>query len=237
MPDSAVREAARVAGLKARPWEIGSEYYYAEPSAVRARLAAMIAAPAGSVALIPGTSAGIGLAARGLPLAPGDEILLLAAQFPSNVNPWRAAAVRGATLRTVPRPFGADPTEALLGAMGPRTRIVALDWVNFVDGATCDLVRIGEACRARGARFVVDAAQGLGALRVDVASARIDVLAGPSHKWLLGPVGTGFVYTNPDLIRALQPWNAGWLNLAARSGFRTLLTLPGDPPDHATRFE
>lgn len=237
MPADAIAETERLARLKATPWEIGTEFYYSEPALVRERIETLIGARPGSVALVGGTSAGIGIAARGLPLSPGDEVLLLEAQFPSNTNPWRAAVLRGARLRVVPRPFGSDPTAALLSAMGPSTRIVSIDWVNFVDGAAADLARIGTVCRERGIRFVVDAAQGLGALSVDVTSHGIDILAAPSHKWLLGPVGCGLVYVAPDLLETLQPWNSGWVNVAARSGFRNMLQLSGDPPPDATRLE
>lgn len=237
MPLDAIREGFRVAGLKERPWEIGSEYYYQVPATVRSRLESALRAPAGSVGLVGGTSAGIGLAARGLPVTPGDEVLLLEGQFPSNVYPWRAAQERGATVRVVERPFGTDPTAAMLAAIGPRTRIVALDWVNFVDGAVVDLQAVGSACRQANAFFVVDAAQGLGALHLDVSRVGVDVLAAPSHKWLLGPVGLGFVYVSATILERLQPWNSGWVNLSSRTGFRNLLRSDGSPPADATRFE
>ena len=237
MPEEAIREAERVARLKASPWEIGSDCYYIEPAAVRTRIENLIGAPSGTVALVAGTSAGIGIAARGLRVSPGDEILLLEAQFPSNVNPWQAAVMRGATLRVAPRPLGSDPSDAVLAAIGPATRVVAIDWVNFVDGAVADLARIGSACHDRGIRFVVDAAQGAGALALHLSDLPVDILAAPSHKWLLGPVGAGFVYVAPALRDELQPWNAGWVNLAARAGFRNLMQLSHRPPADATRFE
>ncbi len=187
MPADAILEAERVARLKATPWEIGADLYYHAPAAVRALLERMLGAPGGSVAIVAGTSAGIGIAARGLPLRAGHEVLLLEYQFPSNAWPWRAVEARGATVRVAPRPLGSDPTAAILQAIGPATRVVAIDWVNYVDGAVVDLRAVGAACRERGIWFVVDAAQGLGALTVDVAAAGIDLLAAPSHKWLLGP--------------------------------------------------
>src|SRR5262247_2739346 len=91
MPIEAVRRAEELARLKSTPWEIGMDYYYEVPASVRSRLAALVGAPEGSVGLVAGTSAGIGIAARGLPVAEGDEILLLEGQFPSNLHPWGAA--------------------------------------------------------------------------------------------------------------------------------------------------
>jgi selenocysteine lyase/cysteine desulfurase len=77
----------------------------------------------------------------------------------------------------------------------------------------------------------------VGALRLDFASSGIDVLAAPSHKWLLGPVGCGFLAVAPERLDAIQDWNAGWVNLAMSGGFRNLLTGNGAPPPDATRFE
>lgn len=237
MPIEAVRTGEALARLKSTPWEIGMDYYYQVPAAVRARLEALTGAPRGSVGLVGGTSAGIGIAARGLPVAPGDEVLLLEGQFPSNVHPWGAALRRGAQVRVAPRPAGADPTEAVLAALGPRTRIVSVDWVSFIDGAVVDLAALGERLVARDIRLVVDGAQGVGALRLDLAATAVDVLAAPSHKWLMGPVGCGFVVVAPDRLDAIQDWNSGWVNLAMQGGFRNILVGGGAPPSDATRFE
>jgi selenocysteine lyase/cysteine desulfurase len=170
-------------------------------------------------------------------VAEGDEILLLEGQFPSNIHPWGAAVRRGARVRVAPRPLGADPTDAVLAALSPRTRIVSVDWVSFIDGAVCDLGALGSLLRARDIRFVVDGAQGVGALRLDWPAAGIDVLAAPSHKWLLGPVGCGFLAVAPERLDAIQDWNSGWVNLAMAGGFRNLLQGDGAPPPDATRFE
>lgn len=237
MPDVAVRAAEDLARLKATPWEIGIEYYYEVPAAVRARLATLTGAPHGAVGLVGGTSGGIGIAARGLPVAEGDEILLLEGQFPSNVHPWGAAVRRGARVRVAPRPLGTDPTVAVLDALGPRTRIVSVDWVSFIDGAVVDLAALGAALRARDIRLVVDGAQGAGALQIDLAATGVDVFAAPSHKWLMGPVGCGFVAVPPERLDAIQDWNAGWVNLARSGGFRNLLKGGGEPPLDGSRFE
>ena len=237
MPAEAVRSAEALARLKSTPWEIGMDYYYEVPARTRARIEALIGAPAGSVALAAGTSAGIGIAARGLPVEAGDEVLLLEGQFPSNLHPWGAAVRRGARVRVAPRPLGTDPTEAVLFALGPRTRIVSVDWVSFIDGAVVDLPELGAELRARDIRFVVDGAQGVGSLRLDLVASGIDVLAAPSHKWLMGPVGCGFVSVARERLDTIQDWNSGWVNLARTGGFRNLLQGDGAPPPDATRFE
>src|SRR5207249_8512442 len=111
------------------------------------------------------------------------------------------------------------------------------DWVSFIDGAGVDLGGLGAARRARGIRLVVDGAQGVGCLRIDLAGSAVDVLAAPSHKWLMGPVGSGFVAVAPEILDTIQDWNAGWVNLARQGGFRNILQGGGAPPPDATRFE
>src|SRR5204862_5190815 len=119
----------------------------------------------------------------------------------------------------------------------PRTRIVSVDWVSFIDGAVVDLDALGPELRRRGIRLVVDGAQGAGCLRIDLTGSAVDVLAAPSHKWLMGPVGSGFVTVAPEILDAIQDWNAGRVNLARQGGFRNILQGRGSPPPDATRFE
>jgi cysteine desulfurase/selenocysteine lyase len=67
------------------------------------------------------------------------------------------------------------------------------------------LVEVGKICKERGIFFVVDGIQSLGALPLDVQAANIDVLAAGSQKWLLGPIGSGFLYVRRELLDQLVP--------------------------------
>ena len=122
-------------------------------------------------------------------------------------------------------------------AAGPRTAVVAIDWVGFASGVKAEIEEIADLCRRLGAIFVLDGAQGVGALSIDVKAAGIDVLACPGHKWLLGPPGTGFLYVSKRWLDVIHPYNAGWMNLAEKQGFRNLLSIPKEPPADATRLE
>ena len=97
--------------------------------------------------------------------------------------------------------------ESVLRALRPNTRLVAVAHASNVNGAVQPVEEIGAAVRARGAAFLVDAAQSAGALPIDVEAMGIDLLAFPGHKALLGPQGTGGLYVREGI--ELDPVNIG----------------------------
>jgi selenocysteine lyase/cysteine desulfurase len=100
-----------------------------------------------------------------------------------------------------------------------------------------DLDTFGQACRARGIHFVVDAIQGLGALTLDVSRTPIDVLACGGQKWLLSPWGSGFIYVRRALARELAPQPVSWMGVQGSDDFSRLLAYDMTWRDDARRFE
>ncbi|MGH2484903.1 MAG: aminotransferase class V-fold PLP-dependent enzyme, partial [Ktedonobacterales bacterium] len=190
---SPLLRAARAAGQeavarKSRPWRVTPADFFAEAETARALFAELIGADAEGVAIVPSASYGVGVAAANLPLLPGQRVVLLAEQFPSNVYPWQDLAERsGAAVVTVPRPLTGEWTPALLERIDERTAIVALPHCHWTDGSLVDLARVGERARAVGAALVVDATQSVGAFPLDIARVRPDFLVSATYKWLLGP--------------------------------------------------
>jgi selenocysteine lyase/cysteine desulfurase len=184
------------------------------------------------------TTYGINVAARALPLAPGDTVLSFDREFPANVYPWMALARSGVRLERLPCD-GALPDEtALLRAIErPDVRAVTVSWVSFATGYRVDLAAVGRACRERGRFFVVDAMQGLGAAALDVRACHIDLLACGGQKWLLSPWGTGFVYVRDDLVRRLEPSAVGWMAMRGSEDFTRLVDYDFTYHDDARRFE
>lgn len=152
-------------------------------------------------------AAAISQVAFGLPLAPGDRIVRLDQEYPSNAYPWHRAAERaGAVVDVVASgPDYAIDHDALVAAIGPQTKVVALSFVQFQSGATVDVARVVEAAHRHGAIVVVDAIQGLGMLPFDMAAMGVDAVCGGTHKWLLGPVGHGFLAVSSTLRERLVP--------------------------------
>lgn len=94
-------------------------------------------------------------------------------------------------------------------ALRAETALVAITHASNVTGVIQPVAQIGAACRARGVPFLVDAAQSLGHIPVDVRAMPIDLLAFPGHKGLLGPLGTGGLYIRPGLEDRLDPLREG----------------------------
>jgi cysteine desulfurase / selenocysteine lyase len=159
------------------------------------------------------TSDAISAVAEGLDWQEGDEIILNSMEFPTNVQPFRAMANRGVKIVIVKARGNAITPEMLEAAITPNTKMISVSAVQFLSGFKADLKAIGELCKANDLYFVVDAIQCLGAFPVDVEECRIDALATGGHKWLMSPMGIGFLYLSDKLSENLRPFRTGWLSV------------------------
>ena len=205
----------------------------------RAAAARLIGAGADEIALMPNTSTGINVAARALPLAPGEIVLLSDREFPANVYPWKNLKDRGVTAEIAPVTAEGFPDESFLleRLRDPRVRVLAVSFVQFSNGYKADLATLSEACRANGTYFVVDAIQGLGNSPLDVRETPIDILATGGQKWLLAPWGTGFLYVRRELIPQLGPSAVGWMAYDGTDDFTNLVKYSDALRSDARRFE
>jgi len=178
---------------------------------MRATAAEMIGAHADEIALVPNTTMGISLIAEGIDWKPGDNVVTLADEFPSNVYPWLNLANRGVETRRVPtEASGRLDIERLAEACDERTRIVTVSWVGFATGYRHDVKRIARIAHERGALMFVDGIQGIGVFPFDVNEMNIDFLAADGHKWMLGPEGAGILYIRRENLDRLHPLGVGW---------------------------
>ena len=187
-------------------------YRYAEElfPACRALLARLIGCEPDDLVFTENVAYGINCAARALPLCRGDNVILCDREYSSNVYPWLCLQRdRGIEARIVPHDGGGLTVDRLEQHADSRTRAVTVSSVEFSDGFATDLEAIGQWCRDHGTYLVVDCAQSLGVLPMDVQRFHIDVLAGLSSKWLLGPFSTGFLYVRRELAQNLEPAFAG----------------------------
>ncbi|HNP85998.1 MAG TPA: aminotransferase class V-fold PLP-dependent enzyme [Kouleothrix sp.] len=157
------------------------------------------------IVLMPNTAAGINTAALSLPLRPGDNVLVLDGDYPANIYPWMNLSHRGVLTKFVPARNGGLDLDVLVSRIDSHTRVIAMSTVVFATGFRNDLVAVGQICKERGIFFVVDGIQSLGALPFDVQAANVDFLAAGSQKWLLGPIGGGFMYVRREILDQLVP--------------------------------
>jgi cysteine desulfurase / selenocysteine lyase len=193
-----------------------------ENERLRAEFADLLHCEAAEIALIPNTSYGINLVAEGIRWEAGDNIVIPAGEFPSNVFPWQNQQRHGVQLRVVPGiagDSGTVDTAALLAAIDSRTRIVAASWVGYASGYRLDLQSLVAGVHQAGALFFLDAIQGLGVFPLDLRSIPIDFLAADGHKWLLGPEGAGVAMIRQQHLDLLQCVPVGWNSVRAAHQF------------------
>jgi selenocysteine lyase/cysteine desulfurase len=212
LPDAALAETCRAGKLKADPWRILDEDFARVPEVLRQRLATLVGGSPEEVVLGNSTSYGLHLIANGLGLHPDDEVLTIAGDYPATVLPWQ----RVARVRPL-RPSGEvlEPADLVFG---PRTRVLAVTWVDSFTGRALDLPALGRECREHGVWLVVNGSQAVGARPLDVRTAGADAVVSCGYKWLCGPYGTGFAWLAPALRDALRPQQAYWLAMQAGQG-------------------
>ncbi len=205
----------------------------------RAAVARLINADVTDIALATNTSHGLNLAARALPLRPGDVVLVSDREFPANVYPWLLLKKQGTEVELAPcGPEGWPDEDYLVERLhDPRVRLLAVSFVQFSNGYRADLGRLGAACRANGTFLVVDGIQGVGNSVLDVRETPVDILACGGQKWLLSPWGSGFVYVRRELISALEPAVTGWMAFEGTDDFSRLTEYNPTFRADARRFE
>jgi selenocysteine lyase/cysteine desulfurase len=202
--------------------------------ALRGRLQRLVnAASEDDIALVKNTSEGLSLVAYGLPWQAGDNVVSTNQEFPSNRIVWESLAARGVELRAVDL-SGEDPEGTMIAAIDARTRLVSVSSVQYATGLRMDLVRLGEACRARSVLFCIDAIQSLGALRLDAQACHADFIVADAHKWMLGPEGIALFYSHPAVRDRLGLSQYGWHMVEHAGDFER---AAWQPAASARRFE
>jgi cysteine desulfurase / selenocysteine lyase len=143
----------------------------------------------------------LNLAIKGLDWRLGDSAVVSSMEHNSVLRPLHALKNRKGIkiIKVKANSEGlVDPVE-MAKAMDTHTRLVALVHASNVSGTLQPIAAVGEICRRKGISFLVDAAQSAGAVPIDVEAMKIDLLAFPGHKALMGPLGTGGLYIRDGL--------------------------------------
>ena len=189
---------------------------------LRAGYARMLGCEPTDVALTGSTTDGVNTVLSGLDLRAGDEIVTSDEEHPGLLAPLgRLRRHFGVTVRVAPF---AEIAQAVTSA----TRLVACSHVSWVNGQVVDTA----ALTATGVPFLLDAAQGVGAVPVDVHALGCAYYAGSGQKWLCGPEGSGCLFVRADRLDDLTaPW-PGYASLADAAN-----ALDSGPAEHAARLD
>lgn len=212
---------------------------FAGLTAAREAAARLINAETAEIAIASNTSFGLNMAARSLPIAKGEIVLVSDREFPANVYPWLMLQKQGVTVELAPCTAQGWPDEAHLleRLRDPRVRVLAISFVQFSNGFRADLKKLGTAARANGTYLVVDGIQGIGNSVLDVKETPVDILSCGAQKWLLSPWGSGFLYVRKELITEIEPAVTGWMAFEGTDDFSRLIEYNPTFREDARRFE
>ena len=173
------------------------------------KFASLIHATPEEIVLVKNTTEGLNIAANGLPLNPGDNVIITDLEHLNNVYPWLNLQKRkGVEVRILKSRNGRLHSEDLEPLVDQRSRVLAISFVTFT-GLKIDLKSFGQFCKSHDMVFVVDGIQGIGRLALDVKDALIDIMSCGGHKGLMGPRGSGCLYIDKNLIEDLDVTYAG----------------------------
>ena len=178
------------------------------------------------VIFVRGTTEAINLVAQSYArprLQPGDEIVISWLEHHANIVPWQMVCEQtGAKLRVIPiTRSGEVDFEAFRGLLNERTRLLALAHVSNALGTVVPVERFIREARRRGIPVLLDGAQAVPHLKVDVQALDCDFYCFSGHK-MCGPTGIGVLYGRESLLKAMPPWQGGGDMILAVSFERTV---------------
>lgn len=163
LPRVASEAAQEALSWKIAPIHLTDDLFTSLPLQMKEALGRLVGVPATDIILGNSTSYGLHLLANGLPWQAGDEILLVAGDYPADILPWLDVQRRGVRLRFLRPQTPSVQAEELASALTPMTKVFCTTWVNSFSGSSLDVHVLGAVCRAHQVLFVVNGSQGVGA--------------------------------------------------------------------------
>ena len=196
--------------LELNPARMGYVELEHEMEVVRAAAAQFIGCGTEEVVLTNCTTEGMNWTAQGIAWTAGDRVLTTDQEHPGGRVCWDHVARRhGVALDIVLIPHGENDAQAIIDrfekAITPRTRVLSVSHSLRSTGLLMPVAELSKLARARGCIALVDGAQALGAMPVNVKALGCHVYAASGHKWLLGPKGTGLLYLSEELGKTVDP--------------------------------
>lgn len=193
----------------------------------RKALASVVGADPDDIVGQTNATAALNIVAQSLDLKPGDEILTTDHEYAALEKTWAYVCRRsGARVRmvSIPLPLTREDqfTEAILGGMTDRTRVLFLSHITSATALVFPIERVVAEARARGIYSVIDGAHTPGHIPLDLHRLGADFYAGNCHKWMMSPKGAGFLHVRRDLQPMIHPLviSHGWTEDGNQPGAR-----------------
>jgi len=175
---------------------------------IRTKVAALIHADAGEIAMTDNVTNGMSYIANGLTLQPGDEILTTNQEHPGGQSGFLLKEKRyGTVFKTVAIPKPAknaqEVYDVVVKAFTPKTKVLMLSHMISGSGAILPVKELCAEARRRGIFTLLDGAQTIGHIAINVRDLDCDAYAGCFHKWMGAPAGTGFLYVKSDRMKEI----------------------------------
>ena len=201
----------------------------------RESCAKLIGAETSEIALTGNTTVGINIAASGLTWNAGDEVVVSDLEHPGGYLPWLVWRKRN-PIKVKLFKTGQNDDQLLRNlekAITPKTRVVCISHISWLNGRRLPLEAIGRICVSAGALLIVDGAQSVGHIPVKIKDTGVDVYTISGQKWLMGPDGTGAVYVRRGAGKKIQLSSASFRSAQKKR----LKTLSFTPEPSAMRYE
>jgi L-cysteine/cystine lyase len=185
-----------------------------EIKSARSAIASELNVPDETITLTEDVTVGCNIAMWGLDWHSGDHILLSDCEHPGIIATAQEIARRfSVEVTTCPLMAtlnAGDPVQVIIQHLRPNTRLVILSHVLWNTGQVLPIDKIAEVCRDQSTRLLIDAAQSVGLLSLNLTELGADFYAFTGHKWLCGPGGVGGLYVRPEVRDSLKPTFIGW---------------------------
>lgn len=196
--------------------------------------ARLLGADPGEIAFVKNTSQGLIIPINALDWEKGVNVILNKDGFPANIYPW-IYVLPDVEKRYIELKGCENFIEKCSSVVDERTKAVTVDWVDFLTGERVDLESLCDFCQKRGILLFVDGIQGLGAIKIDLSTIKVDFFSSGASKWLFGPLGIGIMYISKRVLDRLKLTNTGWLS-AQWVDFNNFSELP-PLKNSAARYE
>ncbi|NOS92105.1 MAG: aminotransferase class V-fold PLP-dependent enzyme [Cyclobacteriaceae bacterium] len=173
---------------------------------IRTKVAKLLNCEVGEIAMTDNVTNGMSYIANGITLQPGDEILTTDQEHGGGQSSWKVKEKRfGAVFKTVaigkPITSSSEVYDTIIKALTPKTKVLMLSHMISGTGSILPVKELCAEARKRGIFTVLDGAQTIGHIKIDLKDIGCDAYVGCFHKWMGAPTGTGFMFVKSDLLK------------------------------------